>query len=322
MADLVEGVYGRSGAGKTTWGLKLARWFWETRGLRTRWALGDGGGATLQGTEEFIEIFPYTLREHPFETTVQLCEGWWPRDPADPKSPMIPPTKELRSSVGLAVIEGLSVMSDYIMGTREGGLAARSAKGEVLNNDASFKVVDGSVKLGGNSRTHYGFGQRVMWENVGRSGGIPVEMVLWTGHERQTDGDAEAGTKEPIIGPDVCGRALTTKIGAAFGNLIHLHPVHVKRKAKDPLTGKEVEIFELEYRAYTRDHYDPNLAHYVRYLANCRFPAEARGKDPSLMPEWLPPDPLEFYRRLSEGRKLAAELAAQKNAAYKSLSLV
>lgn len=304
-------VYGVSGSGKTTWWLQMAKAVFVATGKRTRWYLGDGGGTTIQVsgatgalTDDdvslpYVEIMPYSLWDHPLESTQRICEGWWPVDPTDPTSKLQPTTKDEWASIGLVVYEGLSVMSDYIMGDRIGGLAHRMSKGEALNNDVVFKLKDGDLTFGGNARTHYGFTQRRMLDLIERTRALPCH-VGWTAHERKANDD---DTRQSWIGPDVCGNALTIKVGASFGNTIHLHSVKKARKQKDPSTGKEVDIISMERRAYIRSHYDPEAQHFTRYYANTRLPIEL---PPDFMPDWTAPDPVGYYRKLQEGREQAA----------------
>jgi len=128
--------------------------------------------------------------------------------------------------------------------------------------------------------------------------------VQWTAHERQA---SDYDTKEIEFGPDVAGKALTTKIGASFDNSIHLHTVTKRSKTKDPTTGKDVESIAVSYRAYTRKHYDPEQATYVKYYANNRM----AYTQTALMPEFFdPPDPLKFYSVLAEGKRKHKELLA------------
>lgn len=289
-------VYGVSGSGKTTWFLRIALSIYETTGRKTRWYLGDGGGETIlvNDIDDFIEVMPYNLWDHPLETTQKICEGWWPQDPREPNSKLLPPSRDELKAYGLFVYEGLTVMADYIMGDRVGGLAERMSKGEMLNNDASFRIQDGALKFGGNSRGHYGFTQRRMVDCIERTRALPVH-VGWTAHERKVE---DEDYKEVWIGPDIAGKLLTTKIGASFGNTIHLQSVKGGgSKVKDPVTGKMVESIVMERRAYLRTHYDPEGTHYVKYYANTRLPIGVKD-----FPEWLPPDPLDYYRRIKEAK--------------------
>jgi energy-coupling factor transporter ATP-binding protein EcfA2 len=310
MAKRCDLVYGASGAGKTTYAVSLAHAIHKATGKHTRWYLGDGGGATIYETGyvgEFIEVFPYNLRKFPLETTQLISEGYWP----DQKSidnntfaTLLPPSADDLERVGLWVFEGLTVISDYMMGDTEGGMAWRMGRGESLNRDESYVLKDGTMKFGGNARTHYGFVQRRDLDLIQRSRQLPG-MVLWTAHERRVD-DEE--TRETLFGPDVCGKALTPRIGASFGNTTHLQVVHTSKQVVDPLTKKKIDSYTSERRAYTREHVDPEAKTFVKYFANTRLP---RGiPTDEAMPEYFsPPDPVEFYRRLElaheKGRKLA-----------------
>ena len=286
-------VYGVSGSGKTTWYLRLALSIYETTGQKTRWYLGDGGGETIRvnDVEDIIDVMSYNLWDHPLEVTQKICEGWWPQDPNEPNSKLLPTSRDEFEKYGLFVYEGLTVMADYIMGDRAGGLANRMAKGEMLNNDASFKLKDGELTFGGNARTHYGFTQRRIVDCIERTRALPVH-VGWSAHERKVE---DEDYKEVWIGPDVAGRLLTTKIGASFGNTIHLQGVKGGSKQKDPVTGRMVDSLMVERRAYLRTHYDPEGQHFVKYYANTRLPIGIVD-----FPEWIPPDPVDYYRRLTE----------------------
>lgn len=305
-------VYGVSGSGKTSWWLRLAIFLHETRGLKTRWYLGDGGGQTIAvaDVDDFLQIMPYNLWDHPLETMQKICEGYWPQDLGTPNSKLLPTSADEWAGIGLVIYEGLSAMADYIMGDRIGGLAQRMAKGEILNNDASFRLTDGSLTFGGNARTHYGFTQRRIMDLIERTRALPCH-VGWTAHERKVEDDE---SKETWIGPDVSGRMLTTKIGAWFGNTIHLHPVKAAVKGVDPITKKNIDTLQIQRRAYTRTHYDPEAAHFVRFYANTRMPEALARLEPTFMPEWMDPDPIAYYARLQEatvrGRALVKETFA------------
>lgn len=301
MSSRTELVYGRSGSGKTSWALRLARWMWETKGLRSRWLIGDGGVETIESSGMIdagvIEVFQYNNHVDPFLTSQQICDGFWPEDPLDPKSKMLPPNIEAYTdTIGLTVFEGLTVMADVMMSDKEGGLSDRAAKGEKIGQDSPFVLIDGGKKFGGNPPSHFGFVQRRIEDNIERSRALP-NWIQWTSHERKAeDGD----TNDKLFGPDVCGKALTAKIGGKFGNTIHLHPASRTNKVKDPVTGKMVDTEQIEYRAYTRSHYDPMQKTYVTYYANNRMPIEFRED----MPEYLTgyDAPIQFYTIL-EGAK-------------------
>lgn len=299
MANRVELVYGNSQSGKSTWGLQLAEHLYVKKGLKTRWYLGDGGGATIEDSglvdEGIIELVQFNLRDDPFATMQFCCDGFWPQDPRDPKS-KLEPTKDF-SPYGMMVFEGLSVGCDYMMGDSKGGLADRAAKGEKIGQDTPYIVSEGGLKFGGNPPSHYGFTQRRIISLIERTRALPVPFVLWTAHQRKAEDSDLKGVYE--FGPDCAGQALTSKIGAYFGNTIHMHQVTVKVKAKDPLTNKDIEVLKIERRAYTRKHVDPEGNTSIKYYANSRMPREYISD----MPEYLsPPDAVQFYTLLETAK--------------------
>ena len=307
-----ELVYGRSRSGKTSFLLKLARYIFLKTGKRTRWYLGDGGGETITTTGwadpgGFIELYPYIVRNNPIETSQLICEGYFPDDVLGVKSRMIPPSAEDFERIGLWVYEGLTAMSDYIMGEREGGLANRMARGEIFNKDESFRFKDGDIQFGGNSRTHYGFTQRKILDLIGRTSRLPG-IKYWTAHELKVE---DTDYREALYGPDIVGVKLTSRIGANFGNTIHMHVAHVEKEVQDPLTTKKVKRLVEEFRAYTKVHYDPDGQTTAKYYANNRMDARVVEKYPDLMPDYLTPaDPVRFYSIMDEGRRKEDEFDA------------
>ena len=299
MANRLELVYGNSQSGKSTWGLQIAENLWVKHGLKTRWYLGDGGGATIYDSglveEGAIEVLQFNIRDNPF-ATMQLCaQGYWPVDVEDPKSPLLP-TKDF-GPFGLTVFEGLSVGCDYMMGDQKGGLADRAAQGEKIGQDAPYIVSEGGMKFGGNPPSHYGFTQRRLISLIERTRALPVGFVLWTAHQRKAEDSDLKGVFE--FGPDCAGQALTSKIGAYFGNTIHMHQVVVKTKTRDALTGKDIEVLKIERRAYTRKHADPEGQTGIKYYANSRIPVAFAQE----MPEYLtPPDAIRFYAILEDAK--------------------
>lgn len=313
-----ELIYGKSGSGKTTWWLALAEAIYRTHGLRTRCYLGDGGFETIDASglieDGIVEVFQYNKQAFPFETTMRCVQGWWPgRD-----GKLVPPNADLGRRYGLFVFEGLSVMSDYLMGDKDGGMRARNARGEKIK-EAAQSFSDGESRFGTNSSANYGTVQEQMITRIEESRALPG-WVQWTAHEvlaedKKTLGKRDDPNAKVIVagveyGPDIVGNALTAGIGAMFGNTIHLHQVRslIRRPEPDPVTKLPVEDVQIRYRAYTRRHLDPLLKSAgVTYFANNRMPPQF-AED---MVEFLdPPNPIEFYRILAEGKRKARELRA------------
>ncbi len=301
MAVRMELVYGKSASGKTQHYLRLAEEFYVKKGKRTRIYLGDGGYETIEASglvdAGVVEVFQYNTRPKPLETLSRCCAGWWPEDPHDSRSKLLPPDlAKLRERYDMVVFEGLTVAADYIMGDSEGGLAQRASKGEKIGQDSPIMVKDGEMTFGGNPPAHYGFAQRRLEELIEASRALPV-WIQWTAHERKGE---DNDTNEKEFGPDVCGKALTMKIGAHFGNTLHMVQTGKKIQQKDALTGKMVDQWVMERRMYTRKHFDPNQTNYVMYYANNRMPPEFATD----MPEFLvgPDAAVDFYQKLETAK--------------------
>lgn len=318
MANRCDLVYGKSGSGKTSWALAIAEYIYKETGKKTRWYLGDGGFETIEASgmieDGIVEVVQYNTYPHPFETSMRIVQGFWPKD-GKQGAPLIAPPPDLGARYGMFVFEGLSVMCDYMMGDKEGGLRARNAKGEKIK-EAGTAFTDGTTAFATNSAANFGTVQEHIITRIEESRALPG-WIQWTAHEILAEDKKKLGKRDdpnaPVVsagveyGPDVIGQAMTPTIGASFGNTIHLHPAREMRvrKEADPVTKLPVKEVVIAYRAYTRRHLDPHLQSTgVTYFANCRMPPAFAD----LMPEFFsPPDPLAFYRKLAEGKAKARE---------------
>jgi hypothetical protein len=91
-ADL---IYGASDTHKTTQIGKLAKYIARKLGKRTRLISADGGGwDPIQPLVDAGAIIPWQIRlwDKKVETIDKACQGWWPRDLHNPRSPLEPPT--------------------------------------------------------------------------------------------------------------------------------------------------------------------------------------------------------------------------------------
>jgi hypothetical protein len=295
----VELVYGKSGSGKTTWWLKLAIHFWKTQNLKTRVYHGMGGEETIyaaidQGElpEDAIELLDYTPLPHANETCQMMVEGKlydhdknkWLSGPLD--------------GIGLFVFEGLTPMANYLL--RELANLAANGLGK-FGQDTPIMYTSGQLKMGGNPPSHFGIVQRDILRYVEESRRLPG-WIIWTAHEREAE-DKE--TQEKLIGPDVAGKALTGKIGGSFGNTIHLDSASKKIKARDNISGKDIDVLVSERRAYFAEHFDPDAAVLKKYFAN------NRAFNPDRLPKigyLTPPDPLKFYQLLQGAKDPATPI--------------
>lgn len=88
-------IYGDSGSGKTTLIESLAVWLWRREGKRTRLVTGDGGGwDSIQHlvTAGIVEPWDISRTSTPFETVNFATLGYWPKQPRNPASELIPGT--------------------------------------------------------------------------------------------------------------------------------------------------------------------------------------------------------------------------------------
>ncbi len=308
--------YGRSGTGKTRWYALLAEHIFKTTKKRTRWYIGDGGVDTLINSgmvdEGIIAVYQFSNHLNPMRTSKLITRGYWPVDVDDPTSAFEPPDlAKLSAEVGLVVFEGLGAMADYMMGYQTGGLSQqtgemakrRLAQGKTIDADskigggldAPFAITDADEVFGGVSMSGYGFIQRLMKTYIEQSRSLPVGRVGWTTHQRDAD---EEDTDAKICGPIVAGKALTSTIGAAFSNMLHFDTVTGRRDVKD--AGKTVQVQDIAYRVYWKEHYDPDGRTTKKYCANSRAWPErlTLGPDRTKLEQgWMsPPDPVEFYR--------------------------
>lgn len=342
MAKAVNMFYGESGTGKSDAIAAIARKFAE-RGKRTRLIIGDGSRATYDDLIDagLAEVIDYTIRDYPLSTMQLLTEGYWPADPEDPTSKLLPPTPQSMKDIGLVAVEGLSVGSNYVMGDNIGGLSWRSGKGEKIGQDSPIRVGDGTYvkqghveifkpafegakEFGANPPSHYNVTQRRMLTYVDRSKVLPVDMVIWTAHQRAVE---EKLSKEIIVGPEVAGAALTANLQRIFNHTLHF-AVAGKRISggKDEHTEKRVDELDLEYRIYTRDHFSPDGNVTYKFKAVTRAVPPGTGKKDKngnydgmplyLVGEHVGDNILEFFeivhqfvRRKAEATKAAFEKA-------------
>lgn len=306
--------YGQPATGKSESACRLLEQMYRETGKKSRIVIGDGSLLTYQhlidaGVAEAIE---YAWRPWPLDTLMKLASGFWPANPSDPESPLLAPSKNILD-VGGYVFEGLSVAASYILGNVKGGLANRSGQGEKLGQDSPIRIVEGEIdqktgqlipgsgpgsKFGGNPPAHYNIAQRNIVGIVQQSRGLPAQIVVWTAHEATNDPEKDSLVKEQIVGPEVAGKALTSSIQRIFQNTLHIQTVAKRTKVDDTFIGRKVDELDLDYRLYTRDHFNANGMIMTRYKGCTRsvngdFPQFFTSSEPGMAI-------LEYYRVLAE----------------------
>lgn len=230
-------------------------------------------------------IMDFSIHDRPFTICQQITEGFWAEKPEVANSKMVRLSPAQIAETGLWIYEGASVMGNYMMGDKQGGLAQRAADGMlVAENEFVIRIDDGNGNnYGGNSVQHYMLGQRHLLQNVLRSKVLPG-IVIWSAHERYDDGTKNEGmakgsapTKitlgEKKVGPEFIGKALTSVVARDFGNTLHFTTVTKKVAVPgkvDEITGKQLYENKTEYRIYTRDHFDPEGLTQFKYIAVSR----------------------------------------------------
>lgn len=182
-----------------------------------------------------IKLWPIGQCKYPWTAFELGVEGFWPVNPMDPDSLLIPPDQQGDLSHTHYFIEGISSWSHLLFGSaRAGGLASRVSRGETIGPvkkeivsfmDGDPKAIDDPdspsliqrKKVGFNSGLHYGYVQQRMLDYILKSQNLPGNKI-WTAH--CTTGEDQQG--KPIIGPKAIGTAATVDIPSKFGPVLYL----------------------------------------------------------------------------------------------------
>lgn len=296
----IDLFYGPSGSGKSAAILELIKQMHKTTGQIARVWIGDGSRATYQDSglieSGALEIADFSHRPWPQTVVNQICEGYWP------ETELGPLVKTPAPHVGLYVFEGASVMSRYLAGNIQGGLAEQAGRGIKLGEASPIRSIDlmtdekgnyipnsgPGTMVGGNPPSHYNIVQQHMMGAFRRTKGLGVP-VIWTAHERQGE-DKNQG--DSVIGPEVFGRALSAELSREFNHTLHFTLATRVVEKTDSTTNKKVKEGQAEYRIYTRDHHDPDGLVQTRYRAVTRVPPTHE----QIMPEYLAGRPGEAIR--------------------------
>jgi hypothetical protein len=197
-------MYARSRGGKTTLLGELAEYVKLTLGLKTLiYSIDKGGIGPIQplvdlGVIDLVEqgeTDPWIFMNKAATGQVRDGAGKWV--PADLKQ------------YGMIGYESLTGFSDAFMQS----LAEKAAQGVNIGGAANvnFTVTDGgeSLKIGGNNMGHYNVVQTRVLNEVWKSQKNNVPFVVWTASASR-DEDPNATGK--VIGPQVCGKAMTAEM--------------------------------------------------------------------------------------------------------------
>lgn len=300
--------YGQSGSGKSKAAAQMALEIYKATGKKIRVCVGDGSSVSYDQLIDagIVECMEFTHRDWPFDVCQRITEGWFPKDPMDPTSPLVEPTKNGALDIGGYIFEGAAVMGAYAMSGIKGGLAWLSANGHKIGQDTPYVIPQGDqnskgeftgdgpkTKFGGNPMAHYNVAQKLVTDSVQRSKMLS-RYVIWTTHEAVNDPEKNQLVKELVCGPEVVGRSLTASFQRMFGNTLHFQTVTKKSKDKDDFTGRDVTELSLDYRIWTHDHFSPDNNTMIRYKALTRGVSE-------IQPYF--DDILAYYDAVKNGQK-------------------
>jgi len=319
MSEIFDCIYGASGTGKSECCARVIEQHFRRTGKKARVVLGDGSSLTYRHLQHVGVVDVCEFMEYPWpqDTMLKLASGWWPNATGELMAPKTPGND--LSTVGVYVFEGLSVAAYYIMSAEvDGSLSRRAAHGEKIAQEAPYRIIEGTVdpKTGkvlsgpgtafaANSMAHYAVTQKAMTNAIISSKKLAVDIVLWTAHEAANNPENDIN-KEPVIGPQVVGRAMTSDVQKHFCNTLHCCTVAKRVKQQDAFTGRTVDELDLEYRLYTRDHFNANGATLTRFKALTRhansntFPQYLASEQPGLTL-------IAFYEKLNEITKEMGE---------------
>lgn len=275
-------LYGGTKCRKTSNIGHAALYVWRKYGQRTRLLTADTGG--YEPIESLVEegiVEPLLLipREFPIETVDRVCQGWWPKDPTDPKSELILTPPEEQAKIGIVAIEGLTSIGDLI-------LRHWSSKGQKLSQDPNFTYVDGKTSYSGTNMSYYGEVQNRLYDFVVKSAMLPVRRAIWTALEAR----GEDTDKTPVYGPAIAGKKSIGKAGGWFGNMLHFEMIQTEgaKDAKGQISLKSDVVM------YLRPHADPVSK--IPFHAGTRAPFQFAHE----LPEYMEADVSKLYEKLEE----------------------
>jgi hypothetical protein len=201
-------LYGRTRSGKSTQLGQLAEYVYKTEGKRTRLYTADRGG--------YDPIRPYVDLGVIEVVEMGETDAWIFLDQAvrgrvrDEKGKWVPGNN---TEIGMYAFESMTSFGDELMSS----MAKKASEGVNIGGgaNASFLVKEGddSVKVSGNNMAHYGVAQSHITGKVWQSQKLPANWILWTASVSKDDDQAASGK---VLGPSVCGKALTAEIPRWF----------------------------------------------------------------------------------------------------------
>lgn len=281
-------IYGATGSTKTSRLGDIAEYIMAKTGKRSRLISADPGGwaaiedlvRTAENPKGIIEAFALIQhRNYLYETMEKLTLGWWPKDPADPQSELVPPQANNIREYGALLVEGVTSFCELMMRTNMTDLEninvprSDAEKSNILKSGTTFKHRFAS-------QTDYGSIQDIIAEFIRNSAMLPYNRVAWTGLEQRGEDDQ----KKPVYGPDFIGKKATGKCGPWFGNMIHMDFILVNQEVPDPSDPqKRITVQQSKPFMFLRPHIDPTDPFKIPWPAKVRVVRTMHDKIPNVM---------------------------------------
>lgn len=196
-------LFGRTRSGKSTLASELAEHVWKTEKKHTRLYTADRGGIDPLLPLVNLGIIEVVAQEEtPAWVFFNRAVRGYVRDE---KGKWVPGKND---NIGMFVFESMTAFADAIMNDM-----AKKA-GENINIGGGANVAftvqgDGeTLKISGSNMAHYGVAQSRITEEVWESQKLPASYILWTASASK---DEDQTSANKVIGPAVCGKALTSE---------------------------------------------------------------------------------------------------------------
>lgn len=252
----------------------MAWWIWKKYGKKTRLVSADGGGwSPIQKYLDagIIEAFSVSkldlLKFSPLAIIRKLAKGEWVKSNGDGTAKLVPTLPEEMAAVGAYAIEGLTSISEMLMEE------LRVRQQRIGEEPVGSFVIDGE-RFSSNCRSYYNFVQTEICGFVKAFSSLPVSHVLFTAHEGRGEDEA---TREAIRGPAVVGKAVTARVPAWVGDVIHADSFNMEVKVPDPKSKFVSVQLQTRVRMWLVRHPDENFAT-ISYPAKLRVPPEQMVK--------------------------------------------
>lgn len=287
--DRADLLYGTTGTTKTSRLGDIAEYLKRKYKKNSRLISADPGGwEVIQSLVDDGTVSAFALiqsRKNLYETMNRLCLGYWPQNPEDPQSPLVPPQQNGLKDVGGVFFEGLTSWCDLMMRVNTTDLVnvqVPRSEAEKFN-----KIKSGDFERRFASQTDYGSIQDDIAAFVRDSGMLPVKKVVWTALEQKGEDDQ----KKPVYGPDLIGRKATGRCGPWFGNFIHMDFMLTSNQVKAPAGEGTITVQKLVPVMFLRNHLDSNDPTKIPWPAKTRAPRTMWNA----VPDFFEPRMDKFY---------------------------